>query len=61
MVLYPLGILHQMDYPWAGRIKHIKFGRIHGMSTRRGKVVFLKDILDETRDLMIQRQLASPS
>lgn len=50
-----------MDLPWADRMKHIKFGRIHGMSTRRGKVVFLKDILDETRDLMVQRQLASPS
>lgn len=54
-------ILYQMDKPWAGRIKHVKFGRIHGMSTRKGNVVFLKDILDETRDLMIQRQLTSPS
>ncbi|GJQ67947.1 hypothetical protein Trydic_g16704 [Trypoxylus dichotomus] len=55
------GILHQMDIPWADRIKHIKFGRIHGMSTRKGKVVFLNDILDETRDLMVKRQLASPT
>lgn len=29
---------------------HIKFGRIEGMSSRRGSVVFLRDILDEARD-----------
>lgn len=54
-------ILQSMDYPWADRIKHIKFGRIQGMSTRKGNVVFLKDILDEVRELMIQKQIESPS
>lgn len=55
------GILHQMDYGWVHRIRHVKFGRVRGMSTRKGNVVFLKDILDETRDLMKQRQIDSPS
>ncbi|XP_052817252.1 uncharacterized protein LOC128243495 [Mya arenaria] len=33
---------------------HVKFGRIHGMSTRAGNVVFLKDILDEGRNIMMK-------
>lgn len=34
---------------------HIKFGRVSGMSSRRGDVVFLKDILDEAKSQMLQR------
>ncbi|XP_060581893.1 probable arginine--tRNA ligase, cytoplasmic, partial [Ruditapes philippinarum] len=38
-------------YPeWNNRLNedlHIKFGRIEGISTRKGNVVFLKDVLDE--------------
>ncbi|KAK4876901.1 hypothetical protein RN001_009407 [Aquatica leii] len=55
------GLLHKMELPWCDRIKHIKFGRIRGMSTRKGKVVFLKDLLNETRELMIQKQIESPN
>ncbi|XP_052230093.1 probable arginine--tRNA ligase, mitochondrial [Dreissena polymorpha] len=33
---------------------HVKFGRVEGMSTRQGNVVFLKDILDEARNRMTQ-------
>lgn len=54
-------ILHRMDLPWATRIHHVKFGRIRGMSTRKGTSVFLRDILDECRDLMMQKQVESPS
>lgn len=42
-------------------IHHIKFGRIRGMSTRKGSVVFLKDILDEAKDLMLKKQKESAS
>lgn len=42
-------------------INHVKFGRIHGMSTRKGSVVFLKDILDEAIDLMYKRQQETDS
>lgn len=42
-------------------IHHVKFGRIKGMSTRKGSVVFLKDILDEAKDLMYKRQQESVS
>jgi arginyl-tRNA synthetase len=36
-----------MGLPWADRIRHIAFGRVHGMATRRGNVVFLDEVLDE--------------
>lgn len=55
------GLLHSMDLPWSDRIKHIKFGRIHGMSTRKGKVVFLRDLLNEIQELMREKQMESPN
>ncbi|XP_074038000.1 arginyl-tRNA synthetase, mitochondrial isoform X2 [Leptinotarsa decemlineata] len=54
-------IIYKMDLPWADRIHHVKFGRIRGMSTRKGTAVFLKDILDECREMMIKRQIQSPT
>lgn len=45
-------LLKQMDYPWAKTIEHINYGMVEGMSTRKGTVVFLDDILKETRDKM---------
>lgn len=41
--------------------EHIKFGRIKGMSTRTGNVVFLNDILDEAKRKMYEKQLQSKS
>lgn len=55
------GILSSMQLPWASSLKHVKFGRIQGMSTRKGSVVFLTDILDEIRDVMATRQQDSHS
>jgi arginyl-tRNA synthetase len=40
--------LGAMGFGWAERMKHVAFGRIHGMSTRRGSVVFLDEVLDES-------------
>lgn len=42
-------------------LQHIKFGRINKMSTRKGTVIFLKDILDEARNTSAELQLNSPS
>ncbi|XP_037940781.1 probable arginine--tRNA ligase, mitochondrial [Teleopsis dalmanni] len=41
------------------KLRHIKFGRILGMSTRSGNAVFLRDVLDEARDIMHEKQLKS--
>lgn len=46
----------QMAIPGVAGAKHVKFGRIRGMSTRKGNVVFLTDILNEARDIMHQKQ-----
>lgn len=42
-------------------MEHVKFGRVKGMSTRRGQAVFLSDILDEARDRMIEKMKESHS
>ncbi|KAK9238876.1 hypothetical protein V1525DRAFT_387074 [Lipomyces kononenkoae] len=39
-------------FPWAKDMVHINFGMVAGMSTRRGTVVFLDTILEETKDAM---------
>lgn len=54
-------IISQLQLPYADRGKHIKFGRIKGMSTRKGNAVFLKDILDEAKDIMKEKQVQSKS
>ncbi|KAK3927155.1 putative arginine--tRNA ligase, mitochondrial [Frankliniella fusca] len=54
-------ILKDLSFPWAENIKHVRFGRVRGMSTRRGEVIFLNDILDEAYHLMIKQQQASPN
>lgn len=45
----------------ADKLHHVKFGKVEKMSTRKGNVVFLNDILDEMRDLMYNKQIMSPS
>ncbi|MFC2075302.1 arginine--tRNA ligase, partial [Bdellovibrionota bacterium] len=46
--------LEVMNIPWAHRCFHIPFGMIRfkdkRMSTRKGNVIFLDDVLDEARD-----------
>ncbi|XP_030373483.1 probable arginine--tRNA ligase, mitochondrial isoform X2 [Scaptodrosophila lebanonensis] len=41
------------------KLQHVKFGRIHGMSTRKGQAIFLRDVLDEARDVMREKRSAS--
>ncbi|KAF9919399.1 hypothetical protein BX616_000010 [Lobosporangium transversale] len=45
-------ILELLEFEWANKVTHINFGMVGGMSTRKGTVVFLEDILEETRDTM---------
>lgn len=54
-------LLRFMGHTWADDIEHVKFGRIKGMSTRKGTIVFLSDVLDEAHTRMKAKQIASPN
>ncbi len=43
-------LLELLGYSWASRCTHVAFGRVKGMSTREGNVVYLEELLDEARD-----------
>ena len=45
-------ILELLDFPWAKKLTHVNFGMVLGMSTRKGTVVFLDTILEETKEKM---------
>src|SRR4051794_39649107 len=45
-------ILELMGIEWVDRCKHINFGLVSGMSTRKGTAVFLDDILEQTKESM---------
>jgi len=40
-------VLELMGYEWSQQLVHVDFGHVLGMSTRRGEVVFLRDVIDE--------------
>ncbi|XP_048064208.1 probable arginine--tRNA ligase, mitochondrial isoform X3 [Megalobrama amblycephala] len=52
-------ILSAMGHEWAERCHHVAFGLVQGMSTRRGEVVFLEDVLEEARSRMINNMRQS--
>ena len=41
--------------------EHVMFGRIQGMSTRKGTAIFLEDILDEAKFRMLEKIKNSPN
>lgn len=47
--------LAAMGCDWQERMKHVNFGRVQGMSTRKGTVVFLEDVLNEARDRVYEK------
>ena len=42
-------VLRLMGYPWADRCVHVDFGHAHGLSTRKGSAIFLRELLDEAK------------
>ncbi|CDZ97815.1 arginyl-trna synthetase [Phaffia rhodozyma] len=50
-------VLELMGYSWAqnGTLQHINFGMVLGMSTRKGTVKFLNDILEEAASTMMEQ------
>jgi len=51
--------LDAMGFEWAKKMAHVPFGRVAGMSTRRGNVIFLDEVLD--RSVEQARQLCEAS
>lgn len=49
-------IARRLDVPNATQSHHIKFGRVEKMSTRKGNVVFLGDLLDEMKEVVRHKQ-----
>ena len=45
-------MLHLMEFPWASTIEHVNYGLVLGMSTRKGTVVFLEQIIREAASVM---------
>ena len=45
-------VLQRMGYDWADRCIHVPFGMILGISTRKGTLVFLEDILNRGKELV---------
>lgn len=45
-------IIELLGFDWAKRMQHVNFGMVLGMSSRKGTVVFLDDILADARDKM---------
>ena len=43
-------MLRLLGHDWAADCAHVAFGRVKGMSTRQGNVIYLEDLLDEARD-----------
>lgn len=50
-----------MDLPWAKDLQHVNFGMVLGMSTRKGTVVFLDDILEEAKENMHEVMKKNPA
>ncbi|PVG01336.1 arginyl-tRNA synthetase [Serendipita vermifera] len=48
-------ILSLMGFDWADRLEHINYGMVTGMSTRKGTVVFLNQIIKESADVMMEQ------
>jgi arginyl-tRNA synthetase len=45
-------MLKLMEFPWASNIEHVNYGLVLGMSTRKGNVVFLDQIIREAASVM---------
>lgn len=45
-------VLQLMGYDWAQNLEHVNYGLVLGMSTRRGTVVFLDQIIKEAAGVM---------
>ncbi|CAG2183050.1 unnamed protein product, partial [Oppiella nova] len=54
-------ILPKLNHEFEGKLIHLRFGRILGMSTRKGDIVFLEDVLNEAKERAIESCKTSPN
>lgn len=54
-------LMRLSGFDWGAACRHVSFGSVQGMSTRRGNVVLLQDILDDARDRMASIAQANPA
>ncbi|KAH0622135.1 hypothetical protein JD844_024160 [Phrynosoma platyrhinos] len=52
-------ILRLLGYGWTERCQHLPFGRVQGMKTRKGEVVFLEDVLDEACSMVLEKSASA--
>jgi arginyl-tRNA synthetase len=45
-------VLKLLKLPWADELEHVNYGLVKGMSTRKGTVVFLDQIIREAASVM---------
>ncbi|KDR80441.1 hypothetical protein GALMADRAFT_242884 [Galerina marginata CBS 339.88] len=50
-------VLELMGFPWAKSLVHINYGLVLGMSTRKGTVVFLDEIIKEAGNVMHEQMM----
>ena len=43
-------VLKMLGHAWSEGCVHVNFGLVQGMSTRKGNVIYLEELLDEARD-----------
>ena len=54
-------IMELLGRPWAKNMLHINFGMVLGMSTRKGKVEFLEDVLNDAKNTMHEVMKENPA
>jgi len=52
-------ILGKLGHAWSQHCQHIRFGKILGMSTRKGSMVTVEELLKEAKAVMVESQLKS--
>ncbi|KDQ54337.1 hypothetical protein JAAARDRAFT_38498 [Jaapia argillacea MUCL 33604] len=50
-------ILSLLSLPWASTLEHVNYGMVLGMSTRKGTVVFLDQIIKEAGNVMLEQMM----
>ena len=49
------GVLEKMGKAWAKNCVHVSFGLVKGMSTRKGQITLLSEVLDEAKSLALDK------